>query len=929
MNLSPKPCFAMRNSIVFLLVCFLSLPVLMQGQTYHTIVLPTSGTPPFTQFLGPNRVEFQPIYTNVTTGTHCGFVDQFSAGNPSGSGFGFEFDMPISHLRLQVVGLDLGEEFYLKINGADYFIQNSDVSGYSSSCSSPNASDIVNGRLTTLTGALNGKTAELNISVPGSIRSLEVLQDNPTGTSSGSIFQIHVVNDTCYFQTLTAMATSTVCLGDTLFLSGDLDGGTNYNWFGPNGHIGQVRDTFITPITSADSGRYFLTAERGGCSYTDDTVVNVPNLPVPDGTASTAPVCAGAQLELSTDNRPGMNFYWEGPAGFQSTQQNPIIASVPHNGDGWYYVHTEDQGCLSMPDSVHVTLLYPHAPPKPSVPGPVCPGTDLHLSSTPVPGGSYQWYGPNQFSAQVQNPTRSNIQFSDEGYYYVTVTVNGCISRADSVFVPVEITTPTPKGSSNSPVCLDTDLDLQVDPMAGASYEWRGPGGYLASGASASRSSMQYADAGHYLLWATVAGCRSKPDTVEVEVDILTPTPKTADQVVICPGLDLTLTALEIPGARYYWEGPQGFEDSVREPTVPFIRPENEGFYRVRALIDDCYSQWDSVYVKVDVTTPQPQGTANGPICAGETLKLTAKDQPADFFEWQGPGGWVSQEQNPEIPDAQVSQSGIYILRAKLDGCFSLPDTVMVRVKLKPELEASTNSPVCERDTLFFHGRIQGEYPQTKYTWRGPNGFVASGSPAMLTPTAVEQTGTYIGLAQLEGCLSDTVKLDVVVHYTLPDPVASHSGAYNGDTLFFWGEGLVEGTDYHWIGPDGFEAEGQSPYRFPVNERSEGVYTLYAYFGGCISFDTVQVKISMDPFFQLYPNPNNGRFRLKGDLGEDRALSIHLINSMGQVVRRTGAFPIDRHINKEFQWEDLPAGVYLLRMEMGKHTRDLRFVVQH
>src|SRR5690606_4819291 len=117
------------------------------------------------------------------------------------------------------------------------------------------------------------------------------------------------------------------------------------------------------------------------------------------------------------------------------------------------------------------------------------------------------------------------------------------------------------------------------------------------------------------------------------------------------------------------------------------------GFYRVRALIDDCYSQWDSVYVKVDVTTPQPEGAANGPICAGETLKLTAKDQPADYFEWQGPGGWVSQEQNPEIPDAQVSQSGIYILRAKLDGCFSLPDAVMVRVKLKPELEASTNSP--------------------------------------------------------------------------------------------------------------------------------------------------------------------------------------------------------------------------------------------
>ncbi len=914
--------------------CFLAFllffaPYLSSGQTYHTIVLPTTGTPPFSQNLGPNRVEFQPLFTNVTTGTHCGFIDQFSAGNPSGSGFGFSFDMPVSDVRIQIVGLDLGEEFYLKINGSDYYIQSSDVTTYNSSCSSPSANDIVNGRLTTLTGATNGKTAELNISVPGSIRTLEVLQDNPTGTSSGSIFRIHVVNDTCFFQTLHALAPASVCLGDTLFLSAELEDGYNFNWYGPNGHIGQVKDTFIAPITRADSGLYYLTAERGGCSYDADTLVSVPNLPVPSGSASTAPVCAGAQLELSTDNIPGANFYWRGPAGFESTQQNPIISSVPHNGEGWYYVHTEDQGCLSAPDSVYVGLLYPHAPPKPSIPGPVCPGTDLKLSSTAVPGGSYRWYGPNQFTAQVQNPTRSNVQYADEGYYYVTVTVNGCISRADSIYVPVQITTPTPQASSNSPVCLNTELNLRADPIPGASFEWRGPGGYMATGTPASRTQMQYADSGRYLVWATVDGCRSLPDTVEVAVDILTPTPETPDQLVICPGLDLRLSALEIPGARYFWEGPQGFQDSVREPMVAFIRPENEGYYRVRALIDDCYSQWDSVFVKVDVTTPRPEGSYNGPICEGETLSLRAKDQPSDLYEWKGPGGWVSHEQNPDIPDAHLGQSGPYILRARLDGCFSLPDTVFVRVKLKPQLDAQTNSPVCERDTLYFHGKIQGEYPGTQYTWRGPNGFVASGPTAMLTPTAVEQTGTYTGVAQLEGCRSEPVELDVVVNYTLPDPEAYNSGAYNGDTLFLRGEGLVDGMEYKWIGPDGFEAEGQFPYRFPVNERSEGVYTLYAYYGGCISFDTTHVKISMDPFFKLYPNPNNGSFRLKGDLKKDRLLSLQVINSMGQVVYMTGAFPADRHVNREFHLEGLPAGVYLLRMDMGRKTRDLRFVVQH
>ncbi len=915
--------------IFFILFSLLWVPHFSLGQVYHTINLPTSGTPPFAQNLGPNRVEFQPIYTNVTVGTHCGFVNQFSAGNPSGSGFSFDFDMPVSDVRIQIVGLDLGEEFYLKINGQDYFIQNSDITGFNSSCVSPNASDIVNGRLTTLTGATNGKTAELNVSVPGSISSLEVLQDNPTGTSSGSIFRIHVVNDTCFYQTLEALAPSTACLGDTLFLQGQLDAGFNFNWFGPNGHIGQVKDTFIAPVTPADSGRYFLTAERGGCKYSADTLVSVRNLPIPTGTSSTAPVCAGAQLSLSTDAIPGVGYFWTGPGGFQSNAQNPVISSVPHNGEGWYYVHTENQGCFSLADSIYVPLLYPNAPPTASINGPVCPGTDLQLFASSVAGATYEWYGPNSFYAQVQNPTRNNIQFSDSGYYYVTVTKNGCISKADSVYVPVEILTPTPVASSNSPVCLDNDLDLMADPISGASFEWKGPAGYTGTGSPAHRAKMQYAHAGPYLVWATVQGCKSLPDTVDVVVDILTPTPKTDSLIVICPGVDLTLTALDIPGARYVWEGPGGFKDSVREPILNFVRPTNEGYYRVQAVIDECYSEWDSVYVKVDVTTPRPKGSYNGPICEGETIALRAADQPPATYEWRGPGGWVSEEQNPDIPDATLDRSGLYILRAKVDGCFSLPDTVEVTVKLKPILEASTNSPVCERDTLYFYGNIQGDYPQTQYYWKGPQGFSASGSPAILTPTEVSQTGTYQGYAQLNGCRSEPVDLDVVVNYTLPDPEAFHSGAYNGDTLFFVGEGLVDGMEYKWSGPDGFEAEGSHPYRFPVDENSSGVYTLYAYFGGCISFDTIHVEISMDPFFVLYPNPNRGSFYLKGDLKEDRLMSIQIINPLGQVVYRERAFPVRRHIHKEFNLGGtLSSGVYLLRMEMGNKTRDLRFLVQ-
>lgn len=69
--------------------------------------------------------------------------------------------------------------------------------------------------------------------------------------------------------------------------------------------------------------------------------------------------------------------------------------------------------------------------------GIVCRGAAISLTATGETGATFNWTGPNSFSATGANQTISNAQLVNQGDYYVTQTVAGCTSPPDTVAVSI------------------------------------------------------------------------------------------------------------------------------------------------------------------------------------------------------------------------------------------------------------------------------------------------------------------------------------------------------------------------------------------------------------------------------------------------------------------------------------------------------------
>ncbi|MGB3162639.1 MAG: gliding motility-associated C-terminal domain-containing protein [Chitinophagaceae bacterium] len=68
----------------------------------------------------------------------------------------------------------------------------------------------------------------------------------------------------------------------------------------------------------------------------------------------------------------------------------------------------------------------------------LCRGSDLQLNSETIASATYGWTGPNSFISSLQNPLINNVTAINSGQYYLTVTVPGCGTYLDSVFVTVD-----------------------------------------------------------------------------------------------------------------------------------------------------------------------------------------------------------------------------------------------------------------------------------------------------------------------------------------------------------------------------------------------------------------------------------------------------------------------------------------------------------
>ncbi|MET3886003.1 HYR domain-containing protein [Niastella sp. OAS944] len=241
---------------------------------------------------------------------------------------------------------------------------------YASGCSSTASTSVAVNQQPIASASANGPVCEgatLNFSASGGTayswtgpNSFSSTQQNPsisgvTSAATGT-YTVTVSNAAnCTAQTTvfvqvnaapvaSASSNSPVCAGATLNLFGS--GGTSYSWTGPNGFSSTQQNPAILNATAAAGGTYTLSVTNAaGCTSTTTTNVTV-NTGVIASASSNTPVCTGTTLNLFAGG--GVSYSWNGPNGFNSTQQNPTVANVTAAAAGTYTVIvTASGGCTA------------------------------------------------------------------------------------------------------------------------------------------------------------------------------------------------------------------------------------------------------------------------------------------------------------------------------------------------------------------------------------------------------------------------------------------------------------------------------------------------------------------------------------------------------------------------------------------------------
>jgi gliding motility-associated-like protein len=642
--------------------------------------------------------------------------------------------------------------------------------------------------------------------------------------------------------TPTITSNSPVCATQDILFSSNTVSGATYIWTGPNGFTSSLQNPTVTGAGTVSAGNYSLVISNNGCqSPMAVTSVTVNTTPAQPTAGSNAPICAGQNLSL-TALPGGTSFQWNGPGGFSSTQQNPVLSSVSATTAGVYSLVALNGSCQSTQGTVSVTVNPIPPTPTLSTNAPLCSGQTISFTALPN-GMSYMWNGPGTFTSSLQNPTIANASTLNAGVYSMVVTAAGCSGPAGTVAVTVINTPSAPSASNSGPVCQNASLQFSVSP-GGLTYSWTGPNSFSSTQQNPSISSVSLLSAGVYSVTASSSGCTSAPGTTSVTVNPIPAAPSASGTSILCEGGTITLSATSSGATSYSWTGPNNFSSPLQNTSISNAGTLATGSYSVTRVVNGCTSPPGTFSVTVNPIPPTPTAIVTGGPCTGLTYSFSASPNGM-LYSWTGPSGFSSSSQNFTRAITSSSIAGTYSLTVTSLGCTSPAGTVAVVVVNTPSAPSvSGSSTLCAGSNISLTATGTGG----TYNWSGPNGFSSSGSSMVVSGAGTVATGIYSVTETLSGCTGSAGTRSVTVFGIPTSPaVSSNAPLCTGQTLSLTAA-FVNGATYAWSGPNAFASALQNPVISNIGISGAGNYSVSISVAGCGGAATVvAVTVNQTP----------------------------------------------------------------------------------
>jgi gliding motility-associated-like protein len=157
---------------------------------------------------------------------------------------------------------------------------------------------------------------------------------------------------------------------------------------------------------------------------------------------------------------------------------------------------------------------------------------------------------------------------------------------------------------------------------------------------------------------------------------------------------------------------------------------------------------------------------ANTP-CEGDSLRLSTTTR-ATLYEWSGPNNFKASEPVLVIPKANPSLGGTYFLKAKLNACQTITNSVDVKINALPKVDLGKDTAFCNGQTYVMDAKNIG----STYKWQ-------DGTTQRLLTAKI--TNNYaVTVTNTEGCrASDTVNIIIAANPILATVTVKKPQCFN------------------------------------------------------------------------------------------------------------------------------------------------------
>ena len=647
-------------------------------------------------------------------------------------------------------------------------------------------------------------------------------------------------------------------------LSGCNLGSPIYAWLFPGGSLTSSTSANPGTISYSSTGNYTVTLQvTNTCGTTTDTksfAVNTgPVISVPASSAYCAGITTGA---FALSSNPAATINWTNDntiTGLNSAGTGNINAFTTVNNTSSTQISNVTatatlSGCTGS--NTFAITVYPKVnAPVATTPINYCIGqTASPLTATASNGNTLLWYSvANGGTGSAIAPT-PDVSIAGTTHYYVSQvsTVGNCEGMRTDIAVTVNAIPAFTATPTNPTTCGTRTGFITLNGLtANTPYTIT----YTKDGANQTASLTS--DGGGLVILNNLSSglyddivvtANNCPSTAAGPFSLSDPTPPVTPVLTntgpLCSGNTLQLNATTAsPGtATWTWTGPNGFTNTIFNPSIPNVTTAASGDYFATVTINNCTSTPGKTAVVINPTPATPIITTNSPVCSSNTLTFTNTNSISGVtYNWTGPNNFISADLNPSIANITLTAAGDYTVKATLGAC-SAQTVIPVVVNETPAIGSTSKTDPTQCASATGSITLTGLSATKTYTVS----YTKNGTPASKTITAdgngnvlidALTSGTYDNLqVAINNCSSNTVG---PITLNDPNPPAAPNAGSNaplcaGATLNLTASSNNNGT-YAWSGPNGYNSPLQNPTIPDVAAANAGTYTVTITVSNCIS----------------------------------------------------------------------------------------------